>query len=176
MDEYERMIDFGIIEEGARVELLDGEIIEMATIKPPHASIADRMNDILVRRRGERALVKVANPVRMVPRSEPEPDFALVRYRADFYATAHPTPADTFVVIEVSDSSLRKDLSVKVPICARQGVPEVWVVDIAGERVLVHLAPGDRRYGTVRTAKAGETLSPQLLPELSITVDEIFGR
>lgn len=175
VEEYERMVEVGILGADSRVELLDGEIVAMSPIKPPHASITDRMNDFLVRRRGERALVKVANPLRLVPRSEPEPDLLIARYRSDFYAEAHPTAADTFVVIEVSDSSLRMDLGVKVPIYARQGIPEVWIVDIAGKRVLVHADPVDGRYREVRTAVVGETLTPQALPDLMITVDEIFG-
>lgn len=175
VDEYERMVEVGILDADSRVELLDGEIVEMSPIKPLHASVTDRMNRLLVLRLGETALVRVANPLRLVPRSEPEPDLNVVRYRCDYYAEAHPTAADTFVVIEVSDSSLRMDLRVKIPIYAQQGIPEVWVVDIDGKRILVHTEPIDGGYRKVRTAHVGDVLTPLELPKLNITVKEIFG-
>ncbi|MGQ0575968.1 MAG: Uma2 family endonuclease [Pseudonocardia sp.] len=175
VDEYERMVEVGILDADARVELLDGEIVEMSPIKPPHASTVDRMTQLLVLRLTGLAIVRVQNPLRLQPRSEPEPDLVVLEPRADFYASAHPTAIDTLFLVEVSDSSLRLDLRVKMPIYAGQGIAEAWVVDIAGERVLVHTNPDDGSYRHVRPVRRGESITPLALPEVSFGVDEILG-
>lgn len=176
VDEYERMAEVGILDADARVELLEGEIVAMSPIGAPHASVVNRANRLFVQRLGDRAVVSVQHPLRLVPRSEPEPDLVIARDRADFYASAHPTAADALLVVEVSDSSLRKDRRVKVPIYARQGVVEVWIVDLAGQRILVHTDPVEGVYRQIRSAGPGEQLSPLALPELTIGVDEVLGR
>lgn len=175
VDEYERMVEVGILDADSRVELLNGEIVKMATIGSPHASVVNRTNRLLTRRVGDDVLVIPGNPLRLPPRSEPEPDLMLVRFRTDFYKAGHPTAGDALLLIEVSASSLRTDRLVKVPIYAREGVPEVWVVDIEGDRVFVHTRPADGEYGLVRAALRGEELRPGLVPSLAITVDEILG-
>lgn len=175
VEEYERMAEMGILEADARVELLDGEIVTMSPFGSPHASVLARMNRTVVRRVGERAVVFVQSPLRLLPRSEPEPDLLIARTRADFYSTGHPTAADALLVVEVSDSSLRRDQLVKVPIYARELVVEVWIVDVVGQRVLVHTDPIDGAYVKVREAEPGEQLRPVALPELTIGVEEIFG-
>lgn len=165
----------GIFDEDDRVELLDGEIVAMAPIGPKHASIVNRVNQLLVQNLTGLATVIVQNPLRLLPRSEPEPDFIVARARRDFYAAAHPTAEDVFLVIEVADSTLRKDRTVKLPIYARQGVVEVWLVDVAARTVSVYTDPVDGAYSNVRTARADEPITPQSLPELSVTVREILG-
>jgi Uma2 family endonuclease len=175
VEDYERMSEVGILRPESRVELLDGEIVEMSPIGPPHSSVVNRMTRLLVQRVGEQAVVVVQNPLRLVPSSEPEPDFVLAAERADFYGSAHPTASDVLVVIEVSDSSLRRDRLVKVPIYAREWIPEVWIVDIGGGRVHVHTDPADGEYRLIRTAYRGEELRPTLLSSVMITVDEILG-
>jgi len=175
VEEYERMGQVGIFDEDDRVELLDGEIVAMAPIGPKHASIVNRANQLLVQNLTGLATVIVQNPLRLLPRSEPEPDFIVARARRDFYAAAHPTAEDVFLVIEVADSTLRKDRTVKLPIYARQGVVEVWLVDVAARTVSVYTDPVDGAYSNVRTARADEPITPQSLPELSVTVREILG-
>ncbi len=176
VDEYEQMVEAGILDSDSRVELLDGEIVEMAPIGSRHASVVNRSNYLLSSRLvGADVLISPGNPLRLPPRSEPEPDLMLVRFRTDFYASGHPTARDALLLIEVSDSSIGKDRLVKVPIYARQGVSEVWVVDIQGDRVIVHTQPSGGDYGLIRTARRGEELRPTLLPSVAITVDEILG-
>ncbi len=106
----------GIVDDDDRVELLDGEIVAMSPIEPKHASIVNRVNQLLIQKLAGLAIVMVQNPFRLLPRSEPQPDFILARARRDFYAAAHPTAEDVFLVIEVADATLRKDRTVKVPI------------------------------------------------------------
>jgi Uma2 family endonuclease len=175
VDDYERMVEAGILDADSRVELLEGEIVTMAAIGSRHASIVNRVTRLLVRRVGDDVLVTPGNPLRLPPRSEPEPDLMLVRFRGDYYAAGHPTARDALLVVEVSDSSIGKDRAVKVPIYAGQGIPEVWVVDIGGDRVIVHTRPGDGDYGLVRSALRGEELRPMLVPEVAITIEEVLG-
>jgi len=175
VEEYERMGQVGIFDEDDRVELLDGEIVAMSPIGPMHASTVNRVNQFLVQRLAGLATVIVQNPMRLQPRSEPQPDFILARTRRDFYAGAHPTAEDVFLVVEVADWTLRKDQMVKVPIYARQGVVEVWLVDLTGRSVTVYTDPVDGSYRQVRTIRGDEPITPHSLPELSLTVSEILG-
>lgn len=175
VDEYERMGEVGILDADSRVELLDGKIVEMATIGSRHASVVNRANRLLAPRVGVEVLITPGGPLRLPPWSEPEPDLMLVPFRADYYASGHPTVREALLVIEVSDSSLRTDRQVKIPIYARQGVPEVWIADIQGDRVIVHIQPSGGEYGLVRMAHRGEDLRPSLVPSVAITVDEILG-
>ena len=99
----------------------------------------------------------------------------LVRFRSDLYASGHPTAGDALLVMEVPDTSIGRGRLVKIPIYARQKVSEVWIVDIQGDRVIVHTQPSGGDYGLIRTAHRGETLRPTLLPSVAITVDEILG-
>lgn len=175
VEEYEQMGRVGILDEDDRVELLDGEIVAMSPIGPKHASTVNRVNRLLVRSVGDLAIVIVQNPLRLLPRSEPQPDFILARPRRDFYAGAHPTAEDVFLVIEVADSTLRTDRMVKVPIYARQGVAEVWLVDLAAGAVTVYADPVEGTYRHLETAGGGEQLSPRSLPQLRLTVRDILG-
>lgn len=175
VDDYERMAEVGILDTDSRVELLEGEIVTMAAIGSRHAGVVNRATRLLNRRVGEDVLVTPGNPLRLPPRSEPEPDLMLVRFRPDFYSAGHPSARDTLLVIEVSDSSIGKDRTVKVPIYARQGIPEVWVIDVEGDRVIVHTRPGGGDYGLVRSAHRGEELRPALVSDVAITVDEVLG-
>ena len=165
----------GIFDDDDRVELLDGEIVAMSPIEPKHASIVNRVNQLLIQKLAGLAIVMVQNPFRLLPRSEPQPDFILARARRDFYAAAHPTAEDVFLVIEVADATLRKDRTVKVPIYARQGIVEVWLVDVAARTVTVYADPVDGSYTHVETARGEETVTPRSLSELSLTVSEILG-
>ena len=165
----------GILAEDDRVELLDGEIVAMSPVGPKHASTVNRLNELLVRTLAGLATVVVQNPLRLLPRSEPQPDVILARPRRDFYAGAHPTAEDVFLVIEVADSTLRKDRMVKVPIYARQGVVEVWLVDLAARAVTVYADPVDGGYRDVPTVHGEEPLSPQALPRLRLIVSDILG-
>src|SRR5207247_3212709 len=135
VDEYYRMAETGILAEDDRVELLDGEIVEMSPIGPRHAATVTRLDHLFNRLVGDRAIVRAQNPVRLDGYSEPEPDIALVTPRADFYRAEHPTPRDILLIVEVADTSLRYDRHTKLPGYARAGVPEAWLVDLTADRV-----------------------------------------
>lgn len=176
VDAYDRMAGAGILGEHDRVELIDGEIIDMAPIGSDHAGTVNRLNEALVLAFAGRAIVSPQNPVRIDDFNEPQPDFAVLRRRADFYAAGErPGPDDVLLLIEVADSSLRFDRTVKVPLYARAGIPEVWIVDLNRRVVEVHREPGDGRYAMVTMVQAGEGLNPALAPEVRVTLEQVFG-
>ncbi len=176
VEEYERMGEVGIFDPDDRVELLDGEIVSMSPIGPKHAGVVNRLCARLWAAVTDRATVIPQNPVRLLPRSEPQPDVTVARARRDFYQSAHPTAEDILLVIEVADSSLRTDRAVKVPIYARQGVVEVWLVDLAADVVHVHSDPRDGEYRTIRTLNSDDVLVPIAVPGVELTVAEVLGR
>lgn len=141
VDAFHRMGETGILGPADRVELIDGEIIDMSPIGALHAAIVAQLARHFARRAGESVFIRCQNPLRLDDVSEPEPDLVILRPRADFYATAHPGPADALLVIEVADTSLAYDLGVKVPLYARHGIPEVWVIDAATRRTRVFREP-----------------------------------
>ena len=173
--EYYQLAQAGILTEDDRVELIDGEIIEMTPIGDRHAASVTRAQRLFERAVGDAALVRVRQPVRLGERTEPQPDLALVRSRADFYAAGHPTAEDVLLLVEVADTSLRFDRDVKVPLYARSGIPEVWLVDLVQETVTVHREPTPNGYRTIQTARRGETLTPSALPDLELAVAAILG-
>src|SRR5690606_27227174 len=135
VDQYHRMGELGWFAEDERTELVDGEIIDMPPIGSRHASVVEHLTALLTAVVGNRALVRPQLPIRLGDDSEPQPDVELVRPRADRYRHAHPTATDTLLAIEISDSTLSYDLKVKVPLYARYGVPEAWVIDLEAGRL-----------------------------------------
>lgn len=160
VDAFHRMGEAGILGRDDRVELIDGEIIDMSPIGALHAAIVARLASYFSQRVGDKAVVWCQNPLRLDDISEPEPDIAILRPRADFYTTAHPGPADVLLVIEVADTSLAYDLGTKVPLYARHGIPEVWVIDAATRRTSVFRWPtGDREPGRAGGSGYAEEVS-----------------
>lgn len=146
--DYHRMGEVGILGEDDRVELIDGEIIEMTPIGSQHGGRVKRLVYLLTRAVAQHAIVAAQDPVILDDRSEPEPDLALLRPRADFYTESHPRPADVLLLIEVADTSLQKDRQIKVPLYARHRIPETWIIDTEHQRVLRFAEPRDGAYQT----------------------------
>ncbi len=174
VEEYELMGRTGILGEDDRTELLDGEIVSMSPIGPRHASVVDIVAEQFFARALGRVTIRIQNPVRLPPGSEPQPDIVIARRRRDHYASGHPTAEDTHLVVEVADSSLATDRAIKLPIYARQAIPEVWIVDLAARRIHVHTDPVDGAYRTVRTLGPGDVLVPTALADVRIAVDDIL--
>ncbi|HEV8676741.1 MAG TPA: Uma2 family endonuclease [Methylomirabilota bacterium] len=173
--EYHRMGEAGIFTEDDRVELIEGEIVEMTPVGSLHAAFVDRLTDLLTSRIGRRAIVRVQSPIGIGPRSEPQPDVTVLRRREDFYAHAHPEPPDVLLVIEVADTSLEFDRAVKAPLYSRLGIPEMWILDVAGPSLEIHRRHSAEGYRDVRTARRGERLTPTAFPDLNLSVDDILG-
>ena len=164
VDEYHRMGSTGILPEDSRVELINGEIIDMAPIGSRHAAAVRQLTHILSRAVGDTAIVSVQNPIQLDPHTESQPDLALLQPREDFYKTAHPRAGDVLLVIEVADSSLRYDREIKIPLYARHGIPEVWLVDLLDNRLLHFRDGASEGYREESQAVALEGLSPLHLP------------
>ena len=175
VDEYHGMARAGILGEDDRVELIDGEIVEMAPIGSEHAGSVNQLTLLLVRRFSRRAVITVQNPIRLDPHNEPQPDLALLRPRPDFYRSALPTPADVLLVIEVADTTLAADRDVKMPLYAHAGIPESWLVDLQHAVVLVHREPTANGYRVVTTARPGERLTPLAFPDRDLAVSDLLG-
>ncbi|MBI3330055.1 MAG: Uma2 family endonuclease, partial [Nitrospinae bacterium] len=159
--DYHRMAEAGILDEDDRVELLEGEIIEMAPIGPGHAGGVNRLlNTLLPLQLERKAIVSVQNPIRLGEYSEPQPDMALLKPRPDFYTQGHPDPQDVFLVVEVMESSADYDREVKVPLYARFGISETWLLDREQGLIEVYREPGPEGYREVHTIRRGERLSP----------------
>ena len=175
VDEFAKMGEAGIFTEDHRVELIDGEIREMAPIGSLHAGTVDRLTVVLVELLRRSAIVRVQNPVQLDLHNEPQPDIAILASRDDYYTAGHPKPGDTLLVIEVADSSLAYDLHEKAPRYARAMVPEVWVVDLEAEVIRVLTQPGQSGYANVRVMARGAAIASTSLDGLRVDVDEVFG-
>jgi Uma2 family endonuclease len=174
-DEYHRMADAGVLRDDDRVELVDGEIVEMTPIGSRHAACVDRLMVLLQRSLAGHAILRVQGPVRLDAHSEPQPDLSVLKSRADFYASAHPGPGDVLLVVEVADASLGYDRDIKVGLYARAGIRETWLVDLQNERVEVFTDPTAHGYRTSRTVRRGERVASQAIPAPSFLVDEVLG-
>ena len=173
--DYHRMGDAGVFGEGDRVELIEGELVAMSPIYGPHLGAVIALSQLLVPLTIGQALVSVQNPVRLGDRSEPQPDVALLRPRSDSYRGGAPGPQDVLLLIEVADSSLRYDRAVKLPLYARHGIPEVWIVDLAASAVEWFRLPEGESYADNDRALRGETLTSALLPDVPVPVTAILG-
>jgi Uma2 family endonuclease len=172
-DEWGRMVELGIFGDDERLELIEGEIVEMAPIGDPHGRCASQLTKRLVIGVGDRALVWVVGPVRLGVASVPELDLALVRPRS--YRTGAPRPEDILLVAEVADSSLRYDQTTKLRLYARAGVPEYWVVSVEGEWIDVYRSPEGDQYREHRRASIGETVAPAAFPDVFVIVADVFA-
>ena len=174
-DEYQEMGRAGILREDDYVELIDGEVLAMSPIGPPHIGTVNRLNHLFARLVGDAAIVQVQLPVRLDSYSEPQPDLALLRPRADFYGTAAAGPDDVLLAIEVAQSSLAYDRNVKAALYARRGIAEYWIVDLNGGEVIRHTESVDGRYSRVAAVPHDYAFAPGLLPACVVTTRDILG-
>jgi Uma2 family endonuclease len=170
-DEYQRMGQVGILREGDRVELIDGEIVAMTPIGTRHNASVARANRALVRAAGDDAIVLPQGSVRLDLYSEPQPDLVLLRPQSDFYASRHAGPGDIFLVIEIADSSIRYDQDVKAPLYAGVGIPEYWLIDLTADVVWRYSSPDQDTYRRVEQYHRGQSMAPMLLSTCVVDVD-----
>jgi Uma2 family endonuclease len=174
VDEYLRMIEFGILTKNDHVELIRGEVIDRMTIGDPHAACVTRLGRSLHARVGDFALVRVQCPIRLAD-SRPEPDVSLTELRDDYYASGAPLPPDVFLVVEVADSSIDIDREEKRPLYAQAGIAEYWIVNLNDDTVEVCRQPRpDGTYANVQTKRRGDRLDFVALPGVTLAVDEIL--
>ena len=175
VDQYHQMGKVGIFSPDCRVELINGEIFEMTPIGPWHSGVVNRLNHRFVTGLGTRAIVHVQNPTIVDRRSEPQPDLMLLKPRDDFYGTAHPTPEDALLVVEVAETSLAHDLGRKLPLYSRAGVSEVWIVNRRSDAIDVFRSPSQQGYRDQFRRGRGEEIAPAAFPDLRLSVDDVLG-
>jgi Uma2 family endonuclease len=173
--QYYRMAEIGLFAPDARVELIEGVIIDMAPIGSAHCGAVGWLNQMLCRTLQKRALVWPQNVVKLGEFSHPQPDITLLDWRRDFYRSAHPGPPETLLVIEVSDSSLQTDQMVKVPLFAHFEVPEMWVVDLVHERLHMYREPRDGDYTQVSSVEKPGVTELSALPGVAVDLSDLFG-
>ncbi len=170
---YHKMGEVGIFAHDERVELIEGEVIDMAPIGREHAGTVNKLTNLLAHALHGRAIVAAQNPVVLGDHSEPQPDLAVLRMREDYYSKAHPGPADILLLIEVADTTVRYDREVKVPLYARHGIPEVWLIDLKERRLEVYHGPVQGEYQHVDYYRSGQ-VSPKGFPDIVVELRE-FG-
>ena len=174
--EYYRMAETGVLPPDARVELLDGKVIDMSPIGPFHGGITKYLSKIFFGAAKGRWITQVQDPVRLDDHSEPEPDLALLKPVADFYRRRHPQPEDVFLLVEVSDSTLVADQENKIPAYGRAGIPEVWIVNLNELTVEVYREPNFTGYASKTILQAGDQAKPLAFPDVAVDVTELLKR
>ncbi len=174
-EQYHQMGKVGIFKENDRVELLEGEIVEMSPIGRRHTACVNRFTQLFSQLLGKKVIVSVQNPIILNNFSEPQPDISLLKPRTDFYESGHPQAPDILLVVEVADTTIDYDRDVKIPLYANNGICEVWLVDIVEQTLTVYRQPTSDGYREVLILHRGESLFLQSFPEIILTVDEILG-
>lgn len=173
VDDFHKMGRAEIFGEDDRIELIEGELIEMSPIGSLHAGTVTQLSQLLSAAVANRAIVYVQNPILLGQYSEPEPDICLLRPRADFYKHSLPGPEDVLLVIEVSDTTVRYDREVKIPLYARHGIPEAWLIDLEKRQLEVYLNPGSDGYRQILLPENRDLISPVLLSEITISIADL---
>jgi Uma2 family endonuclease len=173
VEDYHKMGEAGLFESGARIELIDGELFDMTPIGTQHASTVTRLTDILTDGLRGKAIISVQNPIVLGAQSEPQPDLAVLEKKKDYYASAHPRPGDILLLIEVADTTASRDREIKVPLYARHGIPEVWLIDLEQKRLEVYHGPKAGEYRHVDIYRK-EQVSPKGLPDVKIDLNELL--
>ncbi len=173
VDEYHRMAQAGLLDETDRVELIEGELIDMAPIGSKHAFVVNRLSQTFSTKAGQQYFVSTQNPVQLGERSEPQPDIALLR--DGDYMDKLPMAVDVLLIVEVSHTTLDYDREVKLALYARHGIPEVWLLDVNAGELTVYREPAEGQYRLIRKPTRAEVVSPTLVPAAAISLAEVLA-
>jgi Uma2 family endonuclease len=174
VDEYCRMAEAGIFTPEDRVELIEGEIVQMAAIGVGHAFSVGAFNRLLGMALGDRAVLWPQNPVRLSEITMPQPDILLLQPPIRRYRVRHPRPEDVLLAIEVADTTHRYDRLVKMPLYARAGIRESWLADLPGEALEVYRRPAPSGYQQVERVARGGSVAPEAFPDVALAVDAVL--
>lgn len=175
VSEYERMGETGIFAPDARVELIEGEIIEMSPIGSRHAACVESVGETLTLQLHGKAIIRVQNPIVLSDFSEPQPDVAILQMRADRYRESHPRPNEVLLVIEVSDSTYSLDRNVKIPLYARAGIAEALIFNLAEDQLEYYSQPESGMYQSRITLRHGDRFESTVVPGVALDVAAILG-
>jgi Uma2 family endonuclease len=174
VEEYYRMAESGILTENDRVELIEGEIVTMSPIGPRHALCVAELTRRFTIALAARTVVWPQNPVRLPRDTEPQPDVVLLQPPPDRYRRRAPQPSDVMLLVEVADTSARYDRGVKLPLYARAGIPEVWIVDFTADVVEVHREPRATGYASSLRVGRGGSVAPAAFPDIVLGADDVL--
>lgn len=169
------MLKKGILSEDERIELIGGDIINMTPIGSQHVACVNRMNLWFVKNLGERAIIQVQSPIQIGQHSEPQPDIAILEPVSDFYASHLPQAKDILLIVEVADTSLEYDREVKIPLYARAGIGETWLVNLPEQYITVYTEPSESDYEVAKKFTKAKVLSSSIIPDLKVSVQELIG-
>jgi Uma2 family endonuclease len=175
VDDYHRMAKAGILDRGPRVELIDGEIIEMSPIGHRHSVCVTRANALFVQAFGNRGVIRPQLPLQLTDWTEPQPGVVVFKPRSDYYAGKKPAPKDVLFLVEVSDTTLSFARRVKLPGYAAASIQEVWIEDLPHDVLHVYREPGTQSYKTVLKFRPSDVVSPLAFPEIEFRVDELLS-
>src|SRR5262245_49003520 len=173
--EYHKMIEAGVFDEDDRLELIDGELFEMSPKGPRHVAAVNRLNRLLSIQLADFAIISVQNPVELSEYSELQPDLTLLKWRDDFYAKALPSPEDTLIAIEVSDTTVETDRGLKILAYARAGLADAWLVYLYNNRVEIYSQPNNGVYQEIRIVLRGQDVVSKTIPQIVLKADDILG-
>ncbi|HXS69785.1 MAG TPA: Uma2 family endonuclease [Candidatus Polarisedimenticolia bacterium] len=176
VEEYHRLAETGILAPDARVELIEGAIHDMSPIGPFHSGIVNRLIRFFSPQAKGRWIISAQNPVGLDRRSEPQPDLMLLKPAPDDFVSHLPVPDDVLLLIEIADSSLEFDRHKKLPIYARAGIPEIWIVNLQELTVEVYREPHFTGYENKTILRAGDKAAPSAFPDVIIDVAELLRR
>ncbi len=174
VEDYHRMIAAGILTPADRVELLNGQIIEMVPQDPSHAANTSSFGNQLVVKLADRAWIRTQLPLTLTPDSEPEPDIAIVHIDTKLYRDRHPSPTDVFWLIEIANTTLRRDRTLKAPLYAQAGIPEYWIVDLTQQQVIVQTQPQGDRYRSIQVFSRTEQIVPSAFPDVVVELRSLL--
>lgn len=173
VDEYHQMIEAGILTHEDKVELLEGQIIQMSPQRPPHAATTQCAANYLSRLL-EQAYIRVQLPITLPPNSEPEPDIAVVRIDDREYFEHHPVADEIFLLVEVAKTTLKNDRITKAPTYAKAKIPEYWILDVQERQVYVFREPEGESYQQEIILSEDATISLLAFPDVNISLNQLF--
>ncbi len=173
VDDYYKMIELGMLDNYEKAEIIDGELIKKMTIGDRHAFIVDSLNRFFSKNVSDDIMVRIQNPLRLTDYDEPEPDIVLTDL-TKYDGKRHPRPAETILVVEVSDSTLKYDRDIKLPLYAAAEIPEVWIVNLQNDIIEIHQQPSIGIYQLTKIFKRGEVVKSALLPGMALEVDSFL--
>jgi len=170
------MAEAGVLRPDARVELLDGRIIDRSPIGPFHGEVTTYLTEIFAAASKGRWRTRVQNSVRLDEHSEPQPDLVLAKPIAETYRKRHPQPEEIFLLVEVADTTLETDQTDKLPAYGRAGISEVWIVNLNNETIEVYREPHFTGYGSKTILRGNEQAVPRAFPDVAVNVGELLKR
>lgn len=174
VEDYHKLGAAGVLNADSRVELIDGELIDMAPVDSLHASVVNALSMLFARQAADRAIVSTQNPVSLPPTSEPQPDIALLQPRSDGYRNALPTADDVLLLVEVADTTLAYDRTEKLSLYAKRRIREVWIVNLPDRALEMYRDPRDGKYRTKLEQLSSGCASPEALPAVFVELSELL--